>query len=108
MGRLPAYAYNLNSRFGTAPSSDMVATVTPRASRYTWTRSSTTPPPRPARATTAHVTNKYDTQLDTPTADIDECTTDDLDDWSDLYEVQNCELLGLPDLETVESGSAQA
>lgn len=60
------------------------------------------------------ITNKYDT----PDWDPDdyhtsaECSDSDMiiDDWSNLTEIQNCELLGLPDLETededVRSGIA--
>lgn len=52
------------------------------------------------------ITNKYDTP-DWNAGDYhqsDDCSDSDLiiDDWSNLTEVQNCELLGLPDLETEE------
>ncbi len=48
------------------------------------------------------VTNKYDTPYYDP-ADSDDCTKT-ISNWSDRYEVQHCELLGLPDLDTAECG----
>ncbi|NEB79862.1 hypothetical protein G3I40_32280 [Streptomyces sp. SID14478] len=46
--------------------------------------------------------NRYDTP-DFDPADSDDCTKT-IANWSDQHEVQHCELLGMPDLDTAEQG----
>ncbi|MFC9633153.1 alpha-amylase family glycosyl hydrolase [Streptomyces mirabilis] len=98
------YAYNLNSRFGTeAQFKTMVDTChaagikvyTDAVINHTAARTGT-------GCNGTVVTNKYDTP-DYDPADSDDCTKT-ISNRSDRYEAQHCELLGLPDLDTAESG----
>ncbi|MGW2884264.1 carbohydrate-binding module family 20 domain-containing protein [Streptomyces griseoruber] len=110
------YSYNLNSRFGTAAKFASMVTACHDAGVKVYTDAVINH--TAAQTGTGYngttVTNKYDTP-DWDPGDYhqsDDCNDSDLiiDDWSNLSEVQNCELLGLPDLETendsVRSGIA--
>ncbi|WP_416978702.1 carbohydrate-binding module family 20 domain-containing protein [Streptomyces sp. T028] len=110
------YSYNLNGRFGTAAefASMVSACHTAGVKVYTDAVINHTAAQTGTGYDGTTLTNKYDT----PDWDPDdfhtstECSDSDLiiDDWSNLTEIQNCELLGLPDLETedddVRSGIA--
>ncbi|MFI9833964.1 carbohydrate-binding module family 20 domain-containing protein [Streptomyces sp. NPDC051913] len=110
------YSYNLNSRFGTAAefASMVSACHTAGVKVYTDAVINHTAAQTGTGYNGTTITNKYDTP-DWDAGDYhqsDDCSDSDLiiDDWSNLTEVQNCELLGLPDLETendsVRSGIA--
>ncbi|NUP20018.1 MAG: alpha-amylase [Streptomyces sp.] len=110
------YSYDLNGRFGTAAQFASMVTACHAAGVKVYTDAVINH--TAAQTGTGYhgttITNKYDT----PDWDPDdyhtsaECNDSDLiiDDWSNLSEIQNCELLGLPDLETedddVRSGIA--
>ncbi|MEU3618533.1 carbohydrate-binding module family 20 domain-containing protein [Streptomyces sp. NPDC006872] len=110
------YSYSLNGRFGTAAQFAAMVTAchTAGVKVYTDAVINHTAAQTGVGYNGTTLTNKYDT------ADWDpddfhtsaECSDSDLiiDDWSNLNEIQNCELLGLPDLETedddVRSGIA--
>ena len=110
------YSYDLNGRFGTAAQFAAMVTACHSAGVKVYTDAVINH--TAAQTGTGYhgttITNKYDT----PDWDPDdyhtsaECSDSDLiiDDWSNLNEIQNCELLGLPDLETedddVRSGIA--
>ncbi|MFJ3668270.1 carbohydrate-binding module family 20 domain-containing protein [Streptomyces sp. NPDC090106] len=110
------YSYDLNGRFGTAAQfATMVDTCHDAGVKvYTDAVINHTAAQTGTGYNGTTITNKYDT----PDWDPDdyhtsaECNDSDLiiDDWSNLSEIQNCELLGLPDLETedddVRSGIA--
>ncbi|MCX5334634.1 carbohydrate-binding module family 20 domain-containing protein [Streptomyces sp. NBC_00140] len=110
------YTYNLSGRFGTAaPFASMVDACHDAGVKvYTDAVINHTAAQTGTGYNGTTITNKYDT----PDWDPDdfhtsaECSDSDLiiDDWSNLNEIQNCELLGLPDLETedddVRSGIA--
>ncbi|WP_030618896.1 carbohydrate-binding module family 20 domain-containing protein [Streptomyces fulvoviolaceus] len=110
------YSYNLNGRFGTAAqfASMVDACHDAGVKVYTDAVINHTAAQTGTGYNGTTITNKYDT----PDWDPDdyhtsaECSDSDLiiDDWSNLTEIQNCELLGLPDLETedddVRSGIA--
>ncbi|MEU5885296.1 carbohydrate-binding module family 20 domain-containing protein [Streptomyces sp. NPDC047461] len=110
------YSYNLSGRFGTAAqfASMVDACHDAGVKVYTDTVINHTAAQTGTGYDGTAITNKYDT----PDWDPDdfhtsaECGDSDLiiDDWSNLAEIQNCELLGLPDLETedddVRSGIA--
>ncbi|MEU5315554.1 carbohydrate-binding module family 20 domain-containing protein [Streptomyces sp. NPDC021056] len=110
------YSYNLSGRFGTAAqfASMVDACHDAGVKVYTDTVINHTAAQTGTGYNGTTITNKYDT----PDWDPDdfhtsaECGDSDLiiDDWSNLAEIQNCELLGLPDLETedddVRSGIA--
>ncbi|WP_105973973.1 carbohydrate-binding module family 20 domain-containing protein [Streptomyces geranii] len=110
------YSYNLSGRFGTATEFAAMVDACHDAGLKVYTDAvinHTAAQTGTGYAGTT-ITNKYDT----PDWDPDdfhtsaECNDSDLiiDDWSNLSEIQNCELLGLPDLETedddVRSGIA--
>ncbi|WP_460064828.1 carbohydrate-binding module family 20 domain-containing protein [Streptomyces sp. YKOK-I1] len=110
------YSYNLNSRFGTAAKFASMVTACHDAGVKVYTDAVINH--TAAQTGTGYngttLTSKYDTP-DWDPGDYhqsDDCNDSDLviDDWSNLSEVQNCELLGLPDLETendnVRSGIA--
>ncbi|WP_369168842.1 carbohydrate-binding module family 20 domain-containing protein [Streptomyces sp. R28] len=110
------YSYDLNGRFGTAAQFASMVDACHDAGVKVYTDAVINH--TAAQTGTGYhgttITNKYDT----PDWDPDdfhtsaECADSDLiiDDWSNLTEIQNCELLGLPDLETedddVRSGIA--
>ncbi|MFE4749752.1 carbohydrate-binding module family 20 domain-containing protein [Streptomyces mirabilis] len=98
------YAYNLNSRFGTAAQFKAMVDTCHAAGIKVYTDAVINH--TAAQTGTGYngtvVTNKYDTP-DYDPADSDDCTKT-ISNWSDRYEVQHCELLGLPDLDTAESG----
>ncbi|ATL27240.1 alpha-amylase [Streptomyces formicae] len=102
------YSYGLNSRFGTERQfRDMVATCHGAGVKVYVDAviNHTSAQPGTGYGGTK-ISNKYDTP-DWDPGDYhqgDDCEDEDLtiDDWSNLSEVQNCELLGLPDLETEE------
>ncbi|PWI18788.1 alpha-amlyase [Streptomyces sp. Act143] len=102
------YSYNLNSRFGTAAQfASMVSTChTAGVKVYTDAVINHTAAQTGTGYNGTTITNKYDTPDWNPGDyhQSDDCSDSDLviDDWSNLTEVQNCELLGLPDLETEE------
>ncbi|MFF4268363.1 carbohydrate-binding module family 20 domain-containing protein [Streptomyces sp. NPDC001536] len=110
------YSYNLSGRFGTAAqfASMVDACHDAGVNVYTDAVINHTAAQTGTGYNGTTITNKYDT----PDWDPDdfhtsaECGDSDLiiDDWSNLDEIQNCELLGLPDLETedddVRSGIA--
>ncbi|MFJ8532737.1 carbohydrate-binding module family 20 domain-containing protein [Streptomyces sp. NPDC093591] len=110
------YSYDLNGRFGTATqfASMVDACHDAGVKVYTDAVINHTAAQTGTGYNGTTITNKYDT----PDWDPDdfhtsaECSDSDLiiDDWSNLNEIQNCELLGLPDLETedddVRSGIA--
>ncbi|MFJ9173311.1 alpha-amylase family protein [Streptomyces sp. NPDC102360] len=98
------YSYKLDSRFGDESAfKDMVDTChgagievyTDAVINHTAAQTGT------GYAGTT-MSNKYDT-TDYDPADSDNCTKT-IANWSDQQEVQNCELLGMPDLDTAESG----
>ncbi|MEU5097231.1 carbohydrate-binding module family 20 domain-containing protein [Streptomyces sp. NPDC020996] len=102
------YSYNLNSRFGSAAkfASMVTACHTAGVKVYTDAVINHTAAQTGTGYNGTTLTNKYDTP-DWDPGDYhqsDDCNDSDLiiDDWSNLSEVQNCELLGLPDLETEE------
>ncbi|WP_330304059.1 MULTISPECIES: carbohydrate-binding module family 20 domain-containing protein [unclassified Streptomyces] len=102
------YSYNLNSRFGTAAkfASMVSACHTAGVKVYTDAVINHTAAQTGTGYNGTTITNKYDTP-DWDPGDYhqsDDCSDSDLiiDDYSNLSEVQNCELLGLPDLETEE------
>ncbi|NEB05809.1 carbohydrate-binding module family 20 domain-containing protein [Streptomyces sp. SID13726] len=110
------YSYDLNSRFGTAAEFASMVSACHAAGVKVYTDAVINH--TAAQTGTGYngtvLTNKYDT----PDWDPDDfhtsaqCNDSDLiiDDWSNLSEIQNCELLGLPDLKTeaddVRSGIA--
>jgi len=110
------YSYDLNGRFGTAAefASMVSACHTAGVKVYTDAVINHTAAQTGTGYHGTTITNKYDT----PDWDPDDyhtsaqCNDSDLiiDDWSNLSEIQNCELLGLPDLRTesddVRSGIA--
>ncbi|MFG2795904.1 carbohydrate-binding module family 20 domain-containing protein [Streptomyces pseudovenezuelae] len=110
------YSYDLNGRFGTAAefASMVSACHTAGVKVYTDAVINHTAAQTGTGYHGTTITNKYDT----PDWDPDDyhtsaqCDDSDLiiDDWSNLSEIQNCELLGLPDLRTesddVRSGIA--
>ena len=110
------YSYDLNSRFGTAAEFASMVSACHAAGVKVYTDAVINH--TAAQTGTGYhgttLTSKYDTP-DWDPGDYhqsDDCADSDLviDDWSNLSEVQNCELLGLPDLETendnVRSGIA--
>ncbi|NNN33456.1 alpha-amylase [Streptomyces sp. S3(2020)] len=110
------YSYNLNGRFGTAAqfASMVDACHDAGVKVYTDAVINHTAAQTGTGYNGTTITNKYDTP-DWDPGDYHtstECSDSDLiiDDWSNLNEIQNCELLGLPDLETedenVRSGIA--
>ncbi|SED55404.1 carbohydrate-binding module family 20 domain-containing protein [Streptomyces sp. KS_5] len=110
------YSYELSGRFGTAAEFASMVTACHSAGVKVYTDAVINH--TAAQTGTGYngttITDKYDT----PDWDPDdyhtsaECNDSDMiiDDWSNLAEIQNCELLGLPDLETedddVRSGVA--
>ncbi|MEU9730083.1 carbohydrate-binding module family 20 domain-containing protein [Streptomyces sp. NPDC048002] len=110
------YSYELSGRFGTAAefASMVDACHDAGVKVYTDAVINHTAAQTGTGYNGTTISNKYDT----PDWDPDdfhtsaECNDSDLiiDDWSNLTEIQNCELLGLPDLETedddVRSGIA--
>ncbi len=110
------YSYELSGRFGTAAdfASMVDACHDAGVKVYTDAVINHTAAQTGTGYNGTTISNKYDT----PDWDPDdfhtsaECSDSDLiiDDWSNLTEIQNCELLGLPDLETedddVRSGIA--
>lgn len=110
------YSYELSGRFGTAAdfASMVDACHDAGVKVYTDAVINHTAAQTGTGYNGTTISNKYDT----PDWDPDdfhtsaECADSDLiiDDWSNLTEIQNCELLGLPDLETedddVRSGIA--
>ncbi|MCX4761460.1 alpha-amylase family glycosyl hydrolase [Streptomyces sp. NBC_01275] len=110
------YSYDLTGRFGTAAqfASMVTACHTAGVKVYTDAVINHTAAQTGTGYNGTTITNKYDTPNWDP-GDYHtsaECNDSDLiiDDWSNLSEIQNCELLGLPDLETeddnVRSGIA--
>ncbi|WP_327314574.1 carbohydrate-binding module family 20 domain-containing protein [Streptomyces sp. NBC_01235] len=110
------YSYNLNGRFGTAAQFASMVTACHNAGLKVYTDAvvNHTAAQTGVGYNGTTITNKYDTP-DWDPADYHtsaECNDSDLiiDDWSNLSEIQNCELLGLPDLKTendhVRSGIA--
>ncbi|MEU1402470.1 carbohydrate-binding module family 20 domain-containing protein [Streptomyces sp. NPDC005728] len=100
------YSYNLNSRFGTAAKfASMVSTCHKAGVKvYTDAVINHTAAQTGTGYNGTTITNKYDTP-DWDRADYHDstsCPTSDLTikDYSNLTQVQNCELLGLPDLKT--------
>ncbi|MFF5184734.1 carbohydrate-binding module family 20 domain-containing protein [Streptomyces sp. NPDC000345] len=110
------YSYNLNSRFGSAAEFASMVTACHDAGVKVYTDAVINH--TAAQTGTGYNGTTLTTKYDTPEWDpgdfhqSDDCNDSDLviDDWSNLSEVQNCELLGLPDLETendsVRSGIA--
>ncbi|MER5192856.1 carbohydrate-binding module family 20 domain-containing protein [Streptomyces sp. NPDC002755] len=110
------YSSSLNGRFGTAAQFASMVTACHDAGLKVYTDAviNHTAAQTGVGYNGTAISNKYDT----PDWDPDdyhtsaECNDSDLiiDDWSNLSEIQNCELLGLPDLETedddVRSGIA--
>ncbi|MCX4975102.1 carbohydrate-binding module family 20 domain-containing protein [Streptomyces sp. NBC_00620] len=98
------YAYNLNSRFGTATQFKTMVDTCHAAGIKVYTDAVINH--TAAQTGTGYngtvLTTKYDTP-DYDPADSDDCTTT-ITDWTNRYQVQHCELLGLPDLDTAESG----
>ncbi|MFJ3301914.1 carbohydrate-binding module family 20 domain-containing protein [Streptomyces sp. NPDC086549] len=100
------YSYNLNSRFGTAAKfASMVSTCHAAGVKvYTDAVVNHTAAQTGTGYNGTTITNKYDTpEWDrTDYHDASSCPTSDLtiQDYSNLTQVQNCELLGLPDLKT--------
>ncbi|WP_405917307.1 carbohydrate-binding module family 20 domain-containing protein [Streptomyces sp. NBC_00728] len=98
------YSYNLNSRFGTAAGFKAMVDTCHAAGIKVYTDAVINH--TAAQTGTGYngtvITNKYDTP-DYDPADSDDCTTT-ITDWTNRYQVQHCELLGLPDLDTAESG----
>lgn len=103
------YSYNLNSRFGSATQFANMVTTCHNAGIKVYVDAVINH--TAAQTGTGYngtaVSNKYDTP-DWDPGDYhqsDDCSDSDLiiDDWSNLTEIQNCELLGLPDLETEET-----
>lgn len=98
------YSYELNSRFGTAKQfADMVATCHGAGVEVyvdAVVNHAAAQPGTGYGGTT--IGDKYDTP-DYDPADSDDCRKT-ISNWSDQWEVQHCELLGLPDLDTAESG----
>lgn len=110
------YSYTLNSRFGTATQFANMVTACHKAGVKVYTDAVINH--TAAQTGTGYdgttITNKYDapdwnpsdyhTSADCPTSDLT------IQDYSNLTQVQNCELLGLPDLktgsDTVRSGLA--
>ncbi|WP_329133619.1 carbohydrate-binding module family 20 domain-containing protein [Streptomyces sp. NBC_00670] len=102
------YSYNLNSRFGTAAAfSSMVSTCHSAGVKvYVDAVINHTAAQTGTGYNGTTITNKYDTP-DFDSGDYHHagdgyCNDEDgtIDDWNNLAEVQNCELLGLPDLKT--------
>jgi alpha-amylase len=97
------YSYNLNSRFGTAAGFKAMVDTCHAAGIKVYTDAVINH--TAAQTGTGYngtvVTGKYDTP-DYDPADSDDCTTT-ITDWTNRYQVQHCELLGLPDLDTAES-----
>ncbi|MFJ9866230.1 carbohydrate-binding module family 20 domain-containing protein [Streptomyces sp. NPDC101165] len=100
------YSYNLNSRFGSAAKFASMVTACHQAGVKVYTDAVINH--TAAQTGTGYngttVTSKYDTP-DWDRADYHDstsCPTSDLtiQDYSNLTQVQNCELLGLPDLKT--------
>ncbi|MGM0355042.1 carbohydrate-binding module family 20 domain-containing protein [Streptomyces sp. ECR3] len=104
------YSYNLNSRFGTAAAfSSMVSTChTAGVKVYVDAVVNHTAAQTGTGYNGTTITSKYDTPDFDPGdyhhAGDGYCNDEDgtIDDWNNLAEVQNCELLGLPDLKTGE------
>ncbi|MET9060592.1 carbohydrate-binding module family 20 domain-containing protein [Streptomyces antibioticus] len=110
------YSYALNGRFGTAAQfADMIGACHDAGVKvYTDAVINHTAAQTGTGYAGTTLTNKYDTP-DWDPGDYHtsaQCNDSDLiiDDWSNLSEIQNCELLGLPDLKTeddhVRSGIA--
>ncbi|MCH0565012.1 carbohydrate-binding module family 20 domain-containing protein [Streptomyces sp. MUM 2J] len=102
------YSYNLNSRFGTAAQFTSMVSACHAAGVRVYVDAV-------INHTSAQTGTGYDgttltDKYDTPDYDYSDyhhpgdgyCSDEDgiIDDWSNLSEVQNCELLGLPDLRT--------
>ncbi|MFC4498881.1 MULTISPECIES: carbohydrate-binding module family 20 domain-containing protein [Streptomyces] len=110
------YSYNLNGRFGTAAQFASMVTACHNAGLEVYTDAVINH--TAAQTGTGYNGTTLTSRYDTPDWDPGdyhtsaECNDSDLliDDWSNLSEIQNCELLGLPDLKTesehVRSGIA--
>ncbi|MFD0435375.1 carbohydrate-binding module family 20 domain-containing protein [Streptomyces chartreusis] len=110
------YSYELSGRFGTAAEFASMVTACHSAGVKVYTDAVINH--TAAQTGTGYNGTTITSKYDTPDWDPDdyhtaaECNDSDLiiDDWSNLAEIQNCELLGLPDLETedddVRSGIA--
>ncbi|MFJ3894575.1 carbohydrate-binding module family 20 domain-containing protein [Streptomyces sp. NPDC090083] len=100
------YSYDLNSRFGTAAqfASMITACHTAGVKVYTDAVINHTAAQTGTGYNGTTITNKYDTPDWNPSDyhTSADCPTSDLtiQDYSNLTQVQNCELLGLPDLKT--------
>ncbi|MFZ3555597.1 alpha-amylase [Streptomyces sp. BH055] len=98
------YSYKLDSRFGSASDFKSMVDTCHSAGIEVYTDAvinHTSAQPGTGYAGTT-ISNKYDTP-DYDPADSDDCTKT-ISNWSDQHEVQHCELLGLPDLDTSEAG----
>ncbi|MEV1022073.1 carbohydrate-binding module family 20 domain-containing protein [Streptomyces sp. NPDC050264] len=101
------YSYSLDSRFGSAGDFKSMVDTCHAAGVEVYTDAvinHTAAQTGTGYAGTT-ISNKYDTP-DYDPADSDDCTKT-ISNWSDQHEVQHCELLGLPDLDTSEPGVRQ-
>ncbi|WP_428956442.1 carbohydrate-binding module family 20 domain-containing protein [Streptomyces sp. cg35] len=98
------YSYSLDSRFGSAADFKAMVDACHGAGIEVYTDAVINHTAAQTGTGYAGTTigNKYDTP-DYDPADSDDCTKT-ISNWSDQHEVQHCELLGLPDLDTAESG----
>ncbi|MEV5612531.1 carbohydrate-binding module family 20 domain-containing protein [Streptomyces sp. NPDC052225] len=98
------YSYSLNSRFGSASDFKSMIDTCHAAGIEVYTDAvinHTAAQTGTGYAGTT-ISNKYDTP-DYDPGDSDDCTKT-IANWSSQYEVQHCELLGMPDLDTSEPG----
>ncbi|MFJ9037548.1 carbohydrate-binding module family 20 domain-containing protein [Streptomyces sp. NPDC102406] len=98
------YSYSLDSRFGSAADFKSMIDTCHAAGVEVYTDAviNHTAAQTGTGYAGTRIGNKYDTP-DFDPADSDDCTKT-IANWGDQHEVQHCELLGMPDLDTSEPG----